>query len=230
MHKIDSAILKNTSLEQFRALLLDQTQQNFRESTLPLKYYQQLVAIPLIDHQNIKNLVVVPHGQLNHIPFDAFLTTEPKPNQPLPYLVYDYAVSYTPSMTLRRQAKNTQDYNEFYYGFAPDYQGDNLPQLQGSVNEVSFAKNLFNGKLFVDKQATEGVFKSNIEASKILHLAMHALVDDQDPMNSRLVFTADSSETDDGRLFAHEIYNLNLPSELAVLSACNTGFGENCPG
>ena len=34
----------------------------------------------------------------------------------------------------------------------------------------------------------------------------------------------------DGFLRAHELYNLNLPAELVVLSACQTGLGKDYSG
>ncbi len=37
---------------------------------------------------------------------------------------------------------------------------------------------------------------------------------------------ADTSNTDDGYLYAHEIYTMQLRSELAVLTACETGGGN----
>lgn len=34
----------------------------------------------------------------------------------------------------------------------------------------------------------------------------------------------------DGFMRLHDIYNLNLPAELVVLSACQTGLGKNIQG
>ena len=75
------------------------------------------------------------------------------------------------------------------------------------------------------KNATESNMKL-LNSTGILHLAMHALVDDQDPMRSRLLFSNQIDSIEDGNLYASEIYNLKLNSNLTVLSACNTGFGK----
>jgi CHAT domain-containing protein len=40
------------------------------------------------------------------------------------------------------------------------------------------------------------------------------------------LFTNVADSVEDARLHAYEIYNLRLGSNLAVLSACNTGYGE----
>ena len=55
---------------------------------------------------------------------------------------------------------------------------------------------------------------------------MHTIIDDEDPMYSKMIFTQDIDTIDDGFLNTFEIYNLNLRAQLAVLSACNTGSGK----
>src|SRR5258706_3672618 len=56
---------------------------------------------------------------------------------------------------------------------------------------------------------------------------MHSLVNDENPMMSVMVFSsADDDTTDVNELTAIELYNMSLKSDLAVLSACNTGFGK----
>ena len=47
------------------------------------------------------------------------------------------------------------------------------------------------------------------------------------PMHSRLLFTQiDEIDGEDGDLHSWELYNMHLNARLAVLSACNTGFGK----
>ncbi len=60
---------------------------------------------------------------------------------------------------------------------------------------------------------------------------MHALIDDENPLSSKLIFDQNNSDTiEDGFLHTYEIYNLNLNAELAVLSACKTGTGKLSKG
>lgn len=61
---------------------------------------------------------------------------------------------------------------------------------------------------------------------KDLHLATHAQADDREPLRSGLWFSGLTDTLEDGYLNALEIYNLNLSADLAVMSACNTGFGQ----
>ena len=80
--------------------------------------------------------------------------------------------------------------------------------------------------MYVGNDAVERVFKTELAKHSVLHLAMHALVDNEDPTNSRLVFTHDADSVEDNFLHVYELYNMKLPIDLAVLSACNTGFGK----
>jgi Uncharacterized protein conserved in bacteria len=60
-----------------------------------------------------------------------------------------------------------------------------------------------------------------------LHLAMHAQLNTETPMASKLLFTHDpADEREDNDLYAIEVYGLRLNADLAVLSACQTGLGN----
>ena len=108
---------------------------------------------------------------------------------------------------------------------------DGLMDLQGAKDEVSAIKKVIGNKAFGDSLATEGSFKREAAQYRILHLAMHAYADDQDPMLSHLLFTLDpKNTTEDGDLTVAELYTMNLNADLAVLSACNTGFGTLSKG
>ena len=74
--------------------------------------------------------------------------------------------------------------------------------------------------------ANEAVFKSNAIDYGILHLATHAIIDGENPLNSYLIFTSTGDSTEDNNLYAWELYNMRLNAQMAVLSACNTGFGK----
>jgi CHAT domain-containing protein len=101
-----------------------------------------------------------------------------------------------------------------------------LKPLVNAQEEVSNVINIFHGDIFNNEKATESNFKLNSEGYDVLHLAMHTIIDDEDPMYSKMVFSMGNDSTNDGYLNTFEIYNLNLKAQLAVLSACNTGSGK----
>ena len=64
---------------------------------------------------------------------------------------------------------------------------------------------------------------------------MHGFVNNDDPSFSAMIFTPDDSlkglgYDHDGLLYLHELYNLPLIADLAVLSACETGGGKYTRG
>jgi tetratricopeptide (TPR) repeat protein len=68
---------------------------------------------------------------------------------------------------------------------------------------------------------------------RIIHFATHGVFNDRQPELSGIVlslFDERGQPREDGFLRLHDIYNLKLPVEMVVLSACQTGLGKQVRG
>ncbi len=160
------------------------------------------------------NLVIIPDNILNYIPFEILQNEKNK------YLIENFDISYSGSVHLFLELKN--DYFKYslpnyWAGFSPVYgEGESL---SSNTNEITEIANLVEGNSFVGKNSTKDNFFKNYRNNSILHFAMHAEIDNNNPLYNKLIFS-------DGDVTASEIYTANIKANLAVLSACNTGFGK----
>lgn len=67
---------------------------------------------------------------------------------------------------------------------------------------------------------------------RIVHFATHGITDAEHPELSGIILSLvnEKGVEQDGYLRLHEIYNLNLPAELVVISACESGVGKQFKG
>jgi CHAT domain-containing protein len=199
------------------------------------------ILIPKKIPSSIRDLVILPVGRLSTIPFETLFTEEPADLTPygqLPYLISTYNVRYEFSAGLILQKKKSAlNITPAIFLCAPVTfpEKDNLQELPGTESEVKEIASLFAGKnlgngLFTRQQADEKRIKSgDLKNYTYLHFATHGIVDESNPELSRIFLQSDT-DSEDGNLFAGEIYNLDLDASLVTLSACQTGLGKISKG
>jgi CHAT domain-containing protein len=82
-------------------------------------------------------------------------------------------------------------------------------------------------------QATRAAATStDLSQYQFVHLATHGYFNSARPEMSGLVFSRydETGKPQNGFLLASDVYNLRLPAEVVVLSACETGLGEEVRG
>ena len=191
---------------------------------------------------NRPHLVIVPHGILYDVPFEAL------PDASGHSLLERAAVSYAPSASSLAFFRSTRpavrpSASLLAIGDPIVHQGgraatrqvdlahvDLLSPLPHSAEEMRDIAALFpRSRVLRAGDATEAALRqSGIGNARILHFATHGLIDETRPERSGLVLTA--SPPDDGLLQVREIYGLRLNADLVTLSACQTALGRNVTG
>jgi CHAT domain-containing protein/uncharacterized protein HemY len=186
----------------------------------------------------IQELVIIPSGRLAIIPFEAMLTRKVKDPSAsysiLPYLNNRFAIRYDFSAGLILQ-KDVITYNLHSSAILcapvdfPDNAG--LQDLPGTDREIEELRKLFVAhnlptNVWIREQASESRLKSeSLTQYGIIHLATHGIVSEDSPALSCIYLKTDN-DTEDGQLFAGEMYNLRFRANLVTLSACQTGLGK----
>jgi CHAT domain-containing protein len=177
-------------------------------------------------------LVICPDGLLLGLPFEAMLveeTTRDRIDYQLPYLVREFPVTYTQSLNLltvnNRSEREGSSMLAFGYG-----KENSAESLKGSEKEIEAIKKEtgdVGSYFFEGENASEEVFKRLAVNADIIHMALHGTADTANALQSKIIFPTKSNSKDDGVLFAHELYDLNLQDvDLAVLTSCESGVGK----
>lgn len=223
---------------EFREMLAGQSP-TFADTARQL--YDLLVK-PAEDQLKDKSTVcILPDGILWDLPFQAL---QPKDDR---YLLEDFALFYAPSLGILKEMSqrrirserpppsllafgNPRLGNEVATNLKAVYRGEILAPLPEAEVEVKALKEIWKpapSKIFVGPEAGKNIFKTEAEKYAVIHLATHGILDDSNPMYSRLVMArAENDPNDDGLLEAREIMQLNLHADLVVLSACQTARGR----
>lgn len=189
-----------------------------------------------------KRLIIIPDGLLGYLPFDLLIeydfVSENINYRDLPYLITKHPISYSYSATLKYNSffdANRNKSNNNTLAFAPIYSDNNNPSdsIAGQLDDLPFAKtevlsiiNDQEGTAYYDSDATKSNFLKHAESNDILHLAMHTIINDSLPMQSKLVFYDDINDSTSNYMYTHEIFNMDLNASMVTLSACNTGSGK----
>ncbi len=141
----------------------------------------------------------------------------------------ELSLTYAPETTRR------SEYDSLSTTYrAIDAVGNFVPLIY-SLEEVEtitkMVKNKNNQKadVLLFNQANESNLKSKLEQPyRFVHIASHSFANLRESKFSGIACAPpmDSTTTDDGTLYVGEVYNLDIPADLVVLSSCESGLGK----
>lgn len=191
-------------------------------------------------------------SELLNFPFEMLVTEWKDGESPYFYsdkkfLLNDFNISYTPSSIIfamqKYDSQNESDQNlllgdpyikDSEYALSvrsglvnlssSHQRSISLFPLKYSKDEIESINNTIDGNLILlSDEATETNFKKNANQSNIIHISSHSFLIKDQPF---ILFTKQEDNLDDGFLELGEIVQLNLNSELVVLSSCRSGLGK----
>ncbi len=192
---------------------------SIRQSPPALQHSLQNALIAPLEITACKSVIFISEGFLSYLPFEILLRS----SKPVSYAFSFRNLLINQSLSPRVSGNLA--------GFVPVYRESDSPpenrvaELLYSVSELkNIREQIGETTLFEGTEANKKAFLKSLGQFKVHHLAMHSEMDEEDYEQSSLLFA--NSE----KLYFHELYALNFPSEMVVLSACNTGLGKYLNG
>ncbi|MGC6430106.1 MAG: CHAT domain-containing protein [Jejuia sp.] len=221
---------------------------DFKSTIKAINYLYNALWLPFESVINTESVIIIPDGILFNLSFDVLTKDKITSFTDLQKLslISKYNISYNYSLYLLDNTKSVVNYSNDFIAFAPEFNADMKEKYKINISDsitldktyltllpqpfsVDIAKTyskLFDGSSFINENASKKVFTQEAKEHKIIHIGTHAESNNVSPELSRLIFAkniTDSLTIDDNSLYTFEIYNQNLASNLAILTACETG-------
>jgi CHAT domain-containing protein len=176
-----------------------------------------LLVEPMLKWVKSGTLVIIPHEELHHVPFQVF--QDPSDGR---FLVEKIRVSYAPSATVLGRLKQGG-------GLAGSSMlavaGPGLVEAEAEIKTIARLYPAGRVTLLLGTAATTEEVTRRVASQEVLHLAAHGVFDPVNPLLSSIELRSSSGA--DGHLTAAQMYGLQLGrARLVTLSACETGRAE----
>lgn len=178
-----------------------------------LRRLHDLLMGPLTLEIGERDLVVVPAGILNYVPFPALFDGSE-------YEAQKRVISYSPGAAVWREvqsARQPEIRDALFVGFADEH----IPNV---LEEIGAVSGMFESpELLTGDSATFANYRAGADRCDLLHLACHGKFRPDNPMFSSLHLA-------DGFITVRDICAQDLKAGLVTLSACETGLSSLYPG
>ncbi len=237
--------LDQNELEQKISLLTTEAMNEQKISEALYALYRQLWE-PLVKNIHHKKVIVIPDGILYNLNFEILSPHPIKSFAELASksLLANYTFSYNYSLFLLDHKSKPISPAKNFVAFAPGFSDkikneyksipkNNIEIDRGylsllpepfSIDLAVKMKQLLGGKCFINESSTKRAFITNAGHHKIIQISTHAESNNEYPEFSRLIFAKNTTDKkEDNSLFVDDIYNCDLTSNLAVVTACESG-------
>lgn len=253
MYQIAKDTMLDENIERLQQSLMNGHATEFVAASNALYQTLFLPAMPQLQHCD--HIRIITDASLANIPFECLVASKPLASQGFKtydYLLHHFCISYAPSATMafEKNDNSTAPEQSGLIGFAPVFSQQmkntvignagpmrdsvwlNLPEQRWSLRLAEEVSKNFQSRWYTDTAATASRFRELAGNYQVIHIASHTLIDEQNPMNARLVFARDpyDTATTASYICASDLYGMNLNASLAVLGACATGQGRTSKG
>lgn len=168
-----------------------------------------------------KRVVIVPHGPLHYLPFQALRLDGQ-------YLIERNPISIAPSISIAaRLAQRTPTARAELLAFGnPTISPDVADPLPGAEREVQALAAQFPGAtLYFNAEANKTNFAAAAPKARLVHVAAHAMADTLDPLHSKVLLADEDGKPN--YLEAKDVIGMDLGNvAMLALSACESGLGR----
>ncbi len=195
-----------------------ETPQSANYLELARRLYRRLLE-PVVPLLTSRNVVIVPHGVLHYLPFNALHTgTE--------HVIDRYTMRLLPSASVMKYLKGraTRTMSQVLALGNPDLEDRSLSLRFAEAEAIEIAKAFARSTVLLRKEATKTTFKKIGGEFSHIHFATHGRFDSDAPLTSGLLLARDTDN--DGLLTVGDLYSIRLNADLVTLSACETGLGK----
>ena len=190
-----------------------------------LEYYQRVLA----NRPSLFNTTETNFVGFGIADFSDYATTE----------AHNLRSLTVPSSATSATSATTSTSNNTFEQFPYPY-----PYLKNAPTEITSAAYMLEPHIrtqqYLNDQASKTRFIETAAQADILHVASHSIVNEANPLFSRILFSVSPPPTTESEnpvltegpssLYAYELFDLNISPKIALFNACSSGSGNRMKG